>query len=122
MLFVALSLLAYITLTTSKTSNWPAALYSIVSLLVWSALRFGSVGVSTSMIVVALFSVWGAVHGRAPFIAADPLQHVLSLQVFLLLAADPFMVLAAVVEERKQMEEALRDLKCNQRASLTGLR
>jgi len=61
MLFVALSLLAYITLTTSKTSNWPAALYSIVSLLVWSALRFGSVGVGTSMIVVALFSVWGAV-------------------------------------------------------------
>jgi signal transduction histidine kinase len=62
------------------------------------------------MIVVALFSVWGAVHGRGPFIAADPLQHVLSLQVFLLLAAAPFMVLAAVVEERKQKEEALRDL------------
>ena len=110
MLFVALSLLGYITLTTSKTSNWPAALYSIVPLLLWSALRFGSVGVSTSMIVVALFSVWGAVHGRGPFTAADPLQHVLSLQVFLLLAAAPFMVLAAVVEERKQTEEALRDL------------
>jgi signal transduction histidine kinase/AmiR/NasT family two-component response regulator len=110
MLLVALSFLGYITLTTSKTSNWPAALYSIVPLLLWSALRFGSVGVSTSMIVVALFSVWGAVHGRGPFIAADPLQHVLSLQVFLLLAAAPFMVLAAVVEERKQTEEALRDL------------
>jgi signal transduction histidine kinase len=110
MLLIALSLLGYINLTTSNTNNWPAALYSIVPLLLWSALRFGSVGVSVSMIVVAFFSIWGAVHGRGPFIAADPLQHVLSLQVFLLLAAAPFMVLAAVVEERKQTEEALRDL------------
>jgi integral membrane sensor domain MASE1 len=110
MLMVALSFLGYITLTTSKTSTWPAALYSIVPLLLWSALRFGSVGVSTSMIVVAFFSIWGAVHGRGPFTANDPLQQVVSLQVFLLLAAAPFMVLAAVVEERKQTEEALRDL------------
>ncbi len=110
MLLIALSLLGYITLNTSNTNNWPATLYSIVPLLLWSALRFGSVGVSVSIIVVAFFSIWGAVHGRGPFIAADPLQHVLSLQVFLLLAAAPFMVLAAVVEERKQTEEALRDL------------
>jgi hypothetical protein len=53
------------------------------------------------MIVVAFFSIWGAVHERGPFLASDPLQHVLSLQFFLLLAAAPFMVLAAVVEERK---------------------
>jgi len=110
MLMVALSFLGYITLTTSKTSNWPAALYSMVPLLLWSALRFGSVGVSTSMIVVAFFSIWGAVHGRGPFTASDPLQQVMSVQVFLLLAAAPFMVLAAVVEERRQTEEALRDL------------
>jgi signal transduction histidine kinase len=109
-LMVALSFVGYITLTTSKTINWPAALYSLVPLLLWSALRFGSVGVSTSIILVASFSVWGAVHGRGPFTAADPLQHVLSLQVFLLLATAPFMVLAAVVEERKQIEETLRDL------------
>jgi signal transduction histidine kinase len=110
MLMVALSFLGYMTLTTSKTNNWPAAVYSMVPLLLWSALRFGSVGVSTSMIVVAFFSIWGAVHGRGPFTAGDPLQQVVSLQVFLLLAAAPFMVLAAVVEERKQTEEALRDL------------
>jgi len=109
-LTVALSFLGYISLTTSRMSNWPAALYLIVPLLLWSALRFGSLGVSNSVIVVAFFSIWGAVHGRGPFAVSDPLQHVLSLQVFLLLAAAPFMVLAVVVEERKQTEEALRDL------------
>jgi signal transduction histidine kinase len=109
-LTVALSFVGYISLTTSKMSNWPAALYFLVPLLLWSALRFGSLGVSTSIIVVAFFSIWGAVHGRGPFAVSDPLQHVFSLQVFLLLAAAPFMVLAAVVEERKQTEEALRDL------------
>jgi signal transduction histidine kinase len=110
MLTAALAFLGYITLTTSKTNNWPAALYSIVPLLLWSALRFGSIGVSTSMILVAFFSIWGIVHGRGPFATTDPLHHVLSLQVFLLLATAPFMTLAALVEERKQTEEALRDL------------
>ncbi len=35
-----------------------------------------------------------------------PLRNVISLQVFLLFAAAPFMLLAALVEERKQMYEA----------------
>jgi signal transduction histidine kinase len=110
MLMAALASSGYIILATSSISNWPAALYAIVPLLLWATLRFGSIGVSTSMIVVAFFLIWGIVHGRGPFATTDPLQHVLSLQVFLLLATAPFMILAALVEERKQIEAALRDL------------
>lgn len=110
MLMTALAFLGYITLTTSKTNNSPAALYTIVPLLLWATLRFGSIGVSTSMIVIAFFSIWGIVHGRGPFATLEPLEYVLSLQVFLLLATAPFMILAALVEERKHTETALRDL------------
>ncbi|MGB8442623.1 MAG: PAS domain S-box protein, partial [Candidatus Acidiferrales bacterium] len=76
--------------------------------LLWAALRFGSTGVSTSMIVIALVSIWGVVHGRGPFAGPEPLDNVLSLQLFLLLTTAPFMVLAVIVEERKQSEEELR--------------
>jgi two-component system, sensor histidine kinase and response regulator len=52
-------------------------------------------------------AVWGATHGRGPFIESRPLNNPLSLQLFLFFATAPFMVLAAVVEENKQASEQL---------------
>jgi signal transduction histidine kinase len=95
----ALAILGYLVfLTPWKTL--PSTLYSLVPLLLWAALRFGSLGVSTSMIVISSLSIWGAMHGHGPFTGPEPTRNVLSLQVFLIFAATPFMVLAAVVEER----------------------
>jgi PAS domain S-box-containing protein len=61
------------------------------------------------MIVVAFLSIWGAVHGRGPFTGAEPLNNVVSLQLFLFFAVAPFMVLAVLVEERKRTGHALRE-------------
>jgi len=87
----------------------PALLYSLLPFLLWSALRFGVWGISTSMIVLAFVSIWGAVHGRGPFLESSPLHNVLSLQLFLSFAAATFMVLAALAEEQKQSERAFRE-------------
>ena len=107
-LIVGLVLLGYITFTTSENSSSPALLYSLVPFLLWSALRFGSLGVSTSVVVVTFLSIWGVIHGRGPFTGVGPFSSVLSLQLFLVFAAAPSMVLAVLVEERKRIEEALR--------------
>ena len=61
------------------------------------------------MIVIACLSIRGAIHGRGPFVGSGALGSVLSLQLFLLLAAASFMVLAALVEERKQADKNLRE-------------
>jgi signal transduction histidine kinase len=61
------------------------------------------------MILIAFLSIWGASRGRGPFLESEPLNNVLSLQLFLLFAAAPFMVFAALAEERKQGEEELRE-------------
>jgi PAS domain S-box-containing protein len=87
----------------------PALLYSLVPFLLWSALRFGTTGAATSASIVALLSIWGEVHGHGPFNGMDPISSVLSLQLFLLFTAAPFMVLAAVVEEQQQDELELRE-------------
>jgi len=108
-LFMALSVVGYIALVTSDGSHRPAFLYSLVPFLLWSALRFGTTGVSTSMIVIALFSIWGAIHGRGPFTGSTPMNNVLTLQLFFLFAAASFMVLAALVEERATAGHALRE-------------
>jgi len=108
-LITALISLSYVMFVARGGSYPPALLYSLVPFLLWSALRFGSTGVGTATTVVALLSIWGALHGRGPFIEKDPIDRVLSLQLFLWFAVITFMVLAAMVEERRQSEEELRE-------------
>jgi signal transduction histidine kinase len=108
-LITALVLFGYIIFVASGKNTPPALLYSLVPFLLWSGLRFGSTGVSTSVIVIAFLSLWGAVHGRGPFAESGPLKNVFSLQLFLFFATAPFMVLAALAEEHKQAEQSLRE-------------
>jgi PAS domain S-box-containing protein len=103
-LLVALVLVGYLTFVSPWAIVVPAL--PVVPLLLWAALRFGPTGVSTAMVVLASLSIWGAINGRGPFVEMGPFKNVMSLQVFLLFATAPFMVLAALVEERKHEEEA----------------
>jgi integral membrane sensor domain MASE1 len=101
-LITALLSLSYVMFVARGGSYPPALLYSLLPLLLWSALRFGTTGVGAAATIVALLSIWGALHGRGPFIEQDPIDRVLSLQLFLWFAVIPFMILAAQLEERKQ--------------------
>jgi PAS domain S-box-containing protein len=108
-LIATLGLFGYNTFVASVRSRSPALLYILVPFLLWSVFRFGAIGVSASVIVVAVLSIWGAVQGRGPFTEPGPVSNVLSLQMFLLFTAVPFMVLAALIEERRRAEEELRE-------------
>ena len=109
-LITGLVLLGYVIFFLHWRTIPPALLYSLVPFLLWSALRFGSGGVGTSMMVIAFSSIWGGVHGHSPFPGPDPLRNVLSLQLFLLFAAAPFMLLAVVVEERQHARLVEKEL------------
>lgn len=123
-LIVGLIILGWLVFASPRGSSLPALLYSLVPLLLWCTLRFGSTGVSTSMIAIAFVAIWGAIHGRGPFTGPGPLINILSLQLFLFFTAAPFMALAALVEETKDAELALRqrDTELNeaQRLAQTG--
>ncbi len=101
--------LSYVAFVAPGHGSAPVLLYSLLPFLLWSALRFAAMGISTTMIVIAFLSIWGAVHGLGPFTGSAPLNNVLSLQLFLLFAEAPFMILAVLVEERKEAEHALRE-------------
>jgi PAS domain S-box-containing protein len=109
LLLAVLSIFCYFTFVTTGKSTSPALLYSLVPFLLWSALRFGSIGTSASAMIVASLSLWGAVRGRGPFVALGPAQSVLSLQLFLFFTSAPFLVLAALIEERKRAEAESRE-------------
>ena len=109
MLIAGLFLVSYIVFTVREDSSSPALFYTLVPFLLWSALRFGWLGVSTSLVTVTSLSIWGAVHGRGPFSAMVPLTHPLPLQMFLVFASIPFMVLAALSEEHEQGVQVVRE-------------
>jgi PAS domain S-box-containing protein len=108
-LIAAIISLSYIAFAARWASTLPALLYFLVPFLLWSALRFGSAGAGISASIVAFLSVWGAAHGRGPFMESAPIDNVLWLQLFLFSTAVPFMVLAALVEEHKKDEQVLRE-------------
>jgi len=69
------------------------------------------------MIIISFLAIWGAVHGRGPFLSPDPLRSVLSLQLFLIFAGTPLIFLAVLAEEREEAQEALsRDITERKRA------
>jgi two-component system, sensor histidine kinase and response regulator len=106
-LIAGLTVFGYLAFAAPGRHSSAALLYFLVPFMIWAALRFGSTGVSTSAIAIAVLAIWGATHGRGPFIESGALSNVLSLQLFLFFTAAPFMVLAAVVEENKQASEQL---------------
>jgi PAS domain S-box-containing protein len=122
LMFVGLTALAYFTFVASGHESRPTLLYLLVPFLLWAALRFGITGTSNSIVLVAFLAILGAVHGRGPFTGDTPVNRVLSLQLFLLVAAVSFMVLAAVVEEHKVTAHALRESAEAVRASEERLR
>jgi PAS domain S-box-containing protein len=87
----------------------PALLYAPIPLLIWAVLRFGLGGMSASMLVITFQAIWGAMHGRGPFLMQTPAENALALQMFLLVTASPLLFLAVVIEEDRRSRSALRE-------------
>jgi PAS domain S-box-containing protein len=109
MLIAGLVLVSYVVFTLPENSRSPALFYTLVPFLLWSALRFGWLGISTSLSAVTSLSIWGAVNGRGPFSNLVPLTDPLPLQMFLVFASIPFMVLAALAQEHEQSAHVVRE-------------
>src|SRR5262249_22503644 len=92
----------------SESNALPARLYAPLPFLLWAAVRFGPGGASASLLVVTSLTIWGALRERGPFVTQSPAENLLSLQLFLLSISLPLMVLAALMEERKQTAGALQ--------------
>jgi signal transduction histidine kinase len=84
--------------------------YATFPFLLWAAVRFGPRGGAVASLVVATIAVWYTARGEGPFAVTNDseTQRVLSVQVFLSIAAMCSMMLAAVINERRRAEEAVR--------------
>ena len=99
-------------------AHFPGLLLWFFPPLVWAAVRLGPRGAVTSVFFVALLSTLGTARQLGPFVLASEAQQVLSLQLFWIAIGPPIMLLAAVIREREQAEDALHEQR-NQLAHAT---
>jgi signal transduction histidine kinase len=85
----------------------PALIYTPLPLLIWAALRFGVGGVSASMLVITIMAIVGTMLGRGPFLTQTPVENALALQLFILMAATPLLLLAVAISDERRSKEAL---------------
>jgi two-component system sensor histidine kinase UhpB len=93
----------------ASPNTTPALVYAPLPFLLWAAVRIGPDGLSASLLIVAIVSVWEAVHGNGPFTLVSMSDNVLYLQILLCVIAVPLMLLAAVLSERQSTEVRLRE-------------
>ena len=97
-------------------ANAPALMYLPLPFLLWAAVRFGPRGATTSLAIVTLLAMSGALRGHGPFASSTPADNALSLQLFLITIAPPMIFLAVLVEEQKRSQKALRRSEARYRA------
>jgi PAS domain S-box-containing protein len=76
--------------------------------LLWAALRYGTLGASTALLIVAFTAIWGAGHGHGPFSSSSPGENAMAVRIFLTFLAVTLLVLAAAVRELTDSERRLR--------------
>ncbi len=86
--------------------TYPLA-YLCVPILVWAAFRFGPRETANVALLVAGLATWGTLHGSGPFaMGRDPRQALVLLHVFMGSSAVLGLAMAAVVANRRKVEEA----------------
>ena len=109
LLFLALLLVSLTILYGADLGqNWLLP-YLPLPFLIWAAVRFGSLGASTSIGTIAFLTIWSAAHGDGPFSTGLPEQNALSIQIFLIVLAVPILFLGTLIEELASGEIRLRE-------------
>ncbi len=83
--------------------------FILLPIVVWAALRFGQREAATITLILSVIAIWGTFHGSGPFARVSPNEALLLLQAFMGIMMIMGTALAAVVEERRQIDASVRE-------------
>jgi diguanylate cyclase (GGDEF)-like protein len=116
----AVGLLAALVATSAVAfSSRVSFAYVVIPLLLWIAFRFRQPGIAIASLIVSGIAVWSTAHGNGPFIGGSEDAELLRAQTYVGVAAVTGLVAAALITERRQAEQLLRQLANHD--PLTGL-
>lgn len=89
-----------------------AGIVSLLSpLLIWAALRFDGRGAARAVFLVSAIAVWATTRGHGPFTRGSISESLFAGQTYMALTAATFLVLGAVIAERRRAEAELRSAR-----------
>ncbi len=89
-----------------ETKSYPLE-FLCIPLLVWPAFRFGRREAATASVVIGAIAIWGTLDGLGPFTRSSANESLLLLQAYLGVVTITTTALAAVVAERRRVQESL---------------
>jgi diguanylate cyclase (GGDEF)-like protein/PAS domain S-box-containing protein len=92
-----------------------------VPILLWAAFRFRQREAATAISLLSAIAIWGTLRGFGPFHRDTANESLLLLQAFMGVIAVTTMALAAVVSERRRVEETLSLLESAVHSAAEGV-
>ncbi len=123
LLFASLALIGALVfggLIPFQTKNYPLE-FLCIPLLVWAAFRFGQREAATASLLLASVAIWGTLSGLGPFRRDSRNESLLLLQAFMGVVAVTATSLAAVVAERRRVQESLSLLESAVHNAVEGI-
>jgi len=116
LLAVALGLVGFSVFGPFGSYAGDALLLAPFPLLLWGAVRFGTGGVSAALLGFAYVVIRNAARGHGPLVSSSLAVNTLAVQLFLTLLAAPLLLLASLLEERRQVLAALTERESQYRS------
>ena len=91
-----------------STGHYPVE-FVFIPLLVWPAFRSGPRGTAAAILLISTATIWRTVHGYGAFVRANENESLLLLQTFTGVVSATSLAVAAVVSERSEKEQRLRE-------------
>lgn len=91
-----------------STGHYPVE-FVFFPLLVWPAFRSGPRGTAASILLISTATIWRTIHGLGPFVRVNENESLLLLQAFTGVISATSLAVAAVVSERAEKEQRLRE-------------
>ena len=102
--------------------NQHSLAFIVFPILVWITLRMGMRKVCIANLIRASIAIWHTAQGTGPFTTTgSAADHLLQLQVFLSFSSASFLVLAAVVSERRRATLMIQDSESRYRDLLDNM-
>jgi PAS domain S-box-containing protein len=116
LLAIGLALIGFSVFGPFGSRTVTAVLLAPFPLFFWGAVRFGAGGVSAALLGFAFPVIWHAAQGNGPLIASSPADNTPAVQLFLTLLAAPMLLLASLLQEKRQVASTLAERESQYRS------
>ncbi|KAL2621373.1 hypothetical protein R1flu_001578 [Riccia fluitans] len=110
MVLIILSLVIFFNVGIRDTSLVQRLSYLVYPVVIWASFRFNRLGLPLAILVIASIASAGTAHRKGPLYRKNDNHSLLQVQMYVCVLSMVAMTLAAIVHDRKRMEDQLNSM------------